>query len=233
MSAFAIFVEGQTELVFVESLLFALFGYQGLRIEREEQYAGIYRNIGFRGAPPENTYHHILLVNCAHDGKVLPAIQERANKLRNAGYDRIIGLRDIYPRPNDELEEICGLIANLLVSMPLPCKIVIAVREIEAWFIADTEHFVLYDPLLTSEFIQQKIGVDVTQQDVEQIPHPAKLLGKIYNLVGGTYGKKLREAHRVVAVLNYEYLYLEAPERVPALKKFMDELDVATSVSPS
>jgi hypothetical protein len=233
MSAFAIFVEGQTELVFVEHLLFAMLGYQGLRIELEKQYAGFYRKIGIRGAPPENAYHRILLVNCAHDGKVLPAIEQRANNLRNAGYDRIIGLRDIYPEPSNELEEICGLIADRLVSMPLPCKMVIAVREIEAWFIADTEHFVLYNPLLTSAFIQQQIGVDVTKQDVEQIPHPAELLGKIYNLVGGTYGKKLREAHRVAAILNYEYLYLEAPERVPALKKFMDELDVATLVLPS
>ena len=227
MSTFAIFVEGQTELVFVERLLFEMFDYQGLRIELEEQYAGFYRKIGVRGAPPENACHNILLVNCAHDGKVLPAIEQRANRLRNAGYDRIIGLRDIHPAPSDELEEIYGLIANRLVSMPLPCKMVIAVREIEAWFIADTEHFVRYNPLLTSAFIQQRIGVDVAQQDVEQIPHPAELLGKIYSLVGGTYGKKLREAHRVVAVLNYEYLYLEAPERVPALKKFVDELDVA------
>jgi hypothetical protein len=104
---------------------------------------------------------------------------------------------------------------------------VIAVREIEAWFIADTEHFGRYNPLLTSAFIQQKIGVDVAQQDVEQIPHPAKLLGNIYSLVGGTYDKKLKEAHRVVAILNYEYLYLEAPDSIPALKKFVDELDVA------
>ena len=112
--------------------------------------------------------------------------------------------------------------------MPLPCKLVIAVREIEAWFIADTEHFGRYNPLLTSAFIQQEIGVDVAQQDVEQIPHPAELLKRIYNLVGGTYGKKLKEAHRVVNILNYEYLYLEAPDSVPALKKFVDELDVAT-----
>ena len=227
MSAFAIFVEGQTELVFVERLLFKMFGYQDLRIELEEQHGGLYHEIGVRGAPPENAYHNVLLVNCACDGKVLPAIEERANKLRNAGYDRILGLRDIYPRPSDELEEIYELTADRLVSMPLPCKIVIAVREIEAWFIADTEHFVRYNPLLTPAFIQQKIGIDVAQQDVEQISHPAELLNQIYSLVGGTYDKKLKEAHRVVNILNYEYLYLEAPDSVPALKKFVDELDVA------
>jgi hypothetical protein len=227
MSVIAIFVEGQTELIFVERLLLEMFGYQGLRIELEKQHGGFYHQIGVRGAPPENACHNVLLVNCACDGKVLSAIEERANKLRNAGYDRILGLRDIYPAPSDELEEIYELTANRLMSMPLPCKLVIAVREIEAWFIADTEHFGHYNSLLTSEFIQQKIGIDVAQQDVEQIPHPSELLRKIYNLVGGAYGKKLKEAHRVVDILNYEYLYLEAPDSVPALKKFVDELDVA------
>ena len=157
----------------------------------------------------------------------MSAIEERASKLRNAGYERILGLRDIYPRPSDELEEIYELISNRLVLMPLPCKLVLAVREIEAWFIADINHFIRYNPLLTSAFIQQKIGVDVAQQDVEQIPHPAELLGMIYNLVGGTYRKKLKEVHHVVNILNYPYLYLEAPDCVPALKKFLDELDVA------
>ncbi len=227
MSAFAIFVEGQTELIFVERLLFAMFGYQDLRIELEHQYGGLYHEIGVRGAPPENAYYNVLLVNCACDGKVISAIEERANKLRNAGYDRIIGLRDIYPRPSEELDEIYELTADRWVSMPLPCNLVIAVREIEAWFIADTNHFVRYNPLLTSAFIQEKIGVDVAQQDVEQIRHPSELLREIYSLVGGTYRKRLKEAHRLVDNLNYEYLYLEAPDSVPALKKFVDELDVA------
>jgi hypothetical protein len=233
MSAFAIFVEGQTELVFVERLLFEMLSYQDLRIVLQWQHGGLYHEIGIRGAPPENAYHNVLIVNCACDGKVLSAIEERSNKLRNAGYDLVLGLRDIYPAPSNELEEIYELTANRLVSMPLPCKIVIAVREIEAWFIADRGHFCRYDPLLTSAFIQQEIGVDVAQQDVEQIPHPSELLKRIYSLVGGIYDKKLKETHRVTSILNYDYLYLEAPERVPALKKFMDELDVATLVSPS
>jgi len=227
MSAFAIFVEGQTELIFVERLLFEMFGYQGLRVELEEQHGGLYHEIGVRGAPPENVNYNVLLVNCACDGKVLPAIEERANKLRNAGYDGILGLRDIYPRPSNEVEEIYRLTADRLVSMPLPCKLVIAVREIEAWFIADTEHFVRYDPLLTLAFIRENIGVDLTRQNVEQIYHPSELLREIYSLVGGTYRNKLKETHRVAEILDYEYLYLEASNIVPALKKFLDELNAA------
>jgi len=201
--------------------------YQNLRIELELQYGGLYHEIGVRGAPPENANISVLLVNCACDGKVLSAIEERARKLLNVGYDRILGLRDLHPRPSNELDEIDKLTANRLASMPLPCKIVIAVREIEAWFLADTEHFGRYNALLTPAFIQQKIGINISQLDVEQILHPAGLLGKIYGLVGGMYDKKLREAHRVISTLNYEYLYLEAPDNVPALKKFVEELDAA------
>jgi hypothetical protein len=227
MSAIAIFVEGQTELIFVERLLFEMFGYQILRIEHEFQHGGLYHQIGIRGAPPVCASHTVLIVNCACDGKVLPAIEERANKLRNAGYDRILGLRDIYPLPSDELEEISELTENRLASMPLPCKIVIVVREIEAWFLADTGHLVRYNLLLTPEFIHQKIGIDIIHQEVEKINHPAGLLKDIYALVGGTYDKKLKDAHGVVDNLNYGYLYLEAPDSVLALKKFLRELEGA------
>jgi hypothetical protein len=227
MSAIAIFVEGQTELVFVNQLLFEMFGYQNLRIEHQYQYGGLYHEIGVRGVPPECAKHTVLLVNCACDGKVLSAIKERANNFRNAGYDRILGLRDLYPKPSEELEEQYELIANQLVSMPLPCKLVIAVREIEAWFIADAEHFARYNPLLTLEYIQQKIGVNIAIQDVEQIQHPSELLRKIYNLAGGTYDKKIKEVHRVVNILKYDFLYLEALDNVPALKKFLMELEDA------
>lgn len=227
MSAIAIFVEGQTELVFVERLLFKMLGYQHLRIDLQLQHGGFYHQIGVRGAPPDYAHHTVLLVNCACDGKVLPAIEERADKLLRTGIDRIIGLRDIHPRPSVELKELQKLAEDRLALMPLPCTLVFAVREIEAWFIADAEHFRLYNTLLTPPFIQQRLNIDIVNQDVEQIHHPAGWLKSIYGLVGGTYGKKLREAHAVVDTLDYEYLYLDAPASVPSLKKFMDELDIA------
>src|SRR5438309_11644646 len=99
MTVLAIFVEGQTELIFVERLLFELLGYQSLRVELEAQHGGIYHELGVRGVPPEDAHHSVLLVNCASEGKVLPAIEERALQLRNANYDRVVGLRDIHPDP--------------------------------------------------------------------------------------------------------------------------------------
>jgi hypothetical protein len=72
---------------------------------------------------------------------VLPAIEERAALLRNQQFDRVIGLRDIYPYPTSELAGIYEATVERLAALPIPCEMVIAVREIEAWFLADGKHF--------------------------------------------------------------------------------------------
>src|SRR5690242_13306226 len=141
MTAVALFVEGQTELIFVEQLLFKMLGYQHLQIVRQEQHGEFFHDIGVRGAPPDNAQHVVLLSNCCCDGKVLSAMEERALLLRNQNYDRAIGLRDIHPEPTQELDGIYEETTARLALLPLPCEMVIAVREIEAWFLADSSHF--------------------------------------------------------------------------------------------
>ena len=44
MTAVAMFVEGQTELIFVEQLLFKMLGYQHLHVELEEQFGAEYES---------------------------------------------------------------------------------------------------------------------------------------------------------------------------------------------
>jgi len=227
MTAVAIFVEGQTELIFVERLLFEILGYQDLRIVREQQHGDIFHEIGVRGAPPENAEHLVLLSNCSCDGKVLPAIEERAPLLRNENFDRVIGLRDIYPIPTAELEEIHEEINGRLANMPLPCEIFIAIREIEAWFLADTGHFSRFRAALTPQSIQEGLGVNLENQDIERINHPSGQLDSIYALVGESYDKKIGQSHAIVNVLDYEYLFLEGRARVPAFGRFVDALSEA------
>lgn len=227
MTALAVFVEGQTELIFVEQLLFKMMGYQHLRVVLEFQHGDNFHQLGVRGAPEEDARHTVLLSNCASDGKVLPAIEERALLLRNAQYDRVLGLRDIHPEPSAELEEIYELTNERLAALPLPCEMIIAVREVEAWFIADHAHFPKVDATLTAAFILERLGIDVETQDVEAIPHPTGQLQDIYGLIARRYDKTIHDVNSLVNVLNYDYLYLEAPQKVSSLKKFVDALDGA------
>jgi len=227
MTALAVFIEGQTELIFVEKLLFEMLGYQGLRIVREVQHGNFFHEIGARGAPDEDAEHTVLLCNCACDGKVLPAIEERAILLYNKNYDRVLGLRDIYPEPSEDLEEIYELIRERLMNLPLPCEMIIAVREVEAWFLKDTNHFAQINSALTAALILERLSINIEEQDMEQVPHPSALLDRIYQLVGRSYSKKDSEVHAVVSVLDYDYLYLDAPSSVPSLKRFLDALNSA------
>lgn len=225
MTSVAIFVEGQTELIFVEQLLFKMLGYQHLHIERLEQHGSFFYDIGVRGAPPSDARHRVTLNNCSSDGKVLAAIEERAALLRSQHFDRVIGLRDIYPNPTAELKEIYDETIKRLAALPIACEMVIAVREIEAWFLADSSHFTSLDAILTPAFILERLGVNVETQDVEHVQHPAGQLEDIYRLANRSYDKKASEAHSVVNALDYDYLYLEARDRVPMLGRFLDVVD--------
>ena len=95
MSRLAIFVEGQTELVFMERLLFELLGYQGLRVERERFTGDIFSKLSARGTPEDAAAHTVLIVDCTGDGNVLSAMLDRADRLQRAGWAAVIGLRDL------------------------------------------------------------------------------------------------------------------------------------------
>jgi hypothetical protein len=204
-----------------------MLNYQDLRIVLELQHGDAFHEIGIRGAREEDAKHTVLISNCCSDGKVLPAIKDRALLLHNANYDLVLGLRDIHPYPSEDLEEIYELANEELSKLPLPCQLVIAVREIEAWFLKDHRHFQLVAPQLTAAFILERLGIDVETLDVEAIHHPAGQMNDIYGLVGARYAKTANDAHAIASRLDYEYLYIDAPAHVPSLKKFLDALNAA------
>jgi hypothetical protein len=227
MANITIFVEGQTELVFVERFLNAIFDYQGLHIELQEEIGKSIRSLGVRGPEPEDAKHNVVIVNCNHDGRVLSAIVSRAAKLHGQGVGHILGLRDLFPISKGEMNDLYLGAAQELEKLPLPSVITIAVMEIEAWFLSDTSHLAKIDPALTVAHIQAQLGIDLNLTPVEDIAHPSNLLHRIYALVGGEYRKKLAHAHQVTNHLDYDFLYLEAPQSVPSLGRFVEQVNAA------
>ena len=56
--------------------------------------------------------------------------------------------------------------------------------ETEAWFIAES-------PLLTRDYINARIGIDIETINVESLDIPADILNDIYSLAGETYKKEM------------------------------------------
>ncbi|WP_186076898.1 DUF4276 family protein [Burkholderia gladioli] len=233
MKKIAIFVEGDTEFYFVEKLVHEIAGYGNVRLVMVKQHSNTIHLVRENGAPEDKAKLEIFLVNCACDGKVKPFILERGEHLKNKGYTSIIGLQDLYPKPLDDLDKFEAGLAKGLENVPVPVTICVAVKEIEAWFLNEAEHFTKIDPALDCATISNKTGFDPVSTNAENsINHPAGTLDEIYKIAGLRYQKRANEIHRLMAALDFHTLYFEVREKSRSLDKFLTEIDVILQIDP-
>lgn len=190
MRKLAVFVEGHTELVFMEKLVVELAGYHQVHIARQVLHGDQIRQLYSVGVEPANAEFFVLIVNCESDGKVKSAILERTQGLQAQGYELVLGVRDVYPNKHAELEKLRNGMSAGLDAQPVATHIVLAVMEVEAWFIGESTHFQRVDPALTPAYIKATHGIDVEDASVETIRHPATTLGLIYRSVGRDYKRE-------------------------------------------
>jgi hypothetical protein len=56
----------------------------------------------------------------------------------------------------------------------IPVDFVLAVMEIEAWFLAETTHYARIDPAITMAAIKSTLGFDPENDDLQRRPSPAE-----------------------------------------------------------
>ena len=230
MKKIAFFVEGQTEQIFIDQLIRNTFSYNKIDIE-ELQFFGKEDNRRIRtirSVSSDTSSEYFIRVYDCHGGNenstVKSDIREQFMKLLGESFTFIIGLRDVYPLSDtDKLKSM--MIINLPDDSKLPIKIFFAVREIEAWFIAEEKHYALIDDLLTISYVNQIVGFDITTLSTETIHHPSLTLKTIYQSVGKDYNKKKWEIERTVHCLDYENLYIAVRDRNNSLNELLDCLD--------
>lgn len=229
MKKLAIFVEWQTEQIFVEKLLKEIAGRNRIAIEviavngnQLERYTTVIKN----AIVTPKTKFYVLVYNSFSDNSVVSDMRDRYSTLTASGYERVIGLRDVYPIP---ISQKSKFVAGLRYSLPqgtIPIDIVLAVMEIETWFLAEYNHFIKIDASLTPERIQESFGFNPKTNDMEVRPKPSDDMKQIYNLVGKGYNKSEKQLNRLASNLDYEFLYIQLTNSVPSLKEFVGYLDL-------
>jgi|SRR4028119_2443700 hypothetical protein len=226
----ACFVEGQTEQLFVERLFQEIAGYKKISIETYKFQGGKANRIiqPLKLSTIKDAPFFVLLYNCDCDSQVLSDIRKEHDSLTNSGYEKIIGLRDLYPTPLEKKQEVEKGIRGflkLLQHKGIPISMNLAVMEIEAWFLAEWNYLAKIDNRLTCDFILQKCALDLRNIDTEQRAHPSQDLDEIYRLVSRTYDKNEITSQEIINNLDYEFLYLDLVKSVNQLKRFIDEID--------
>ena len=199
MSKIAIFVEGQTELIFTrEYLLRHLYQFNinikctKLLRDREEHVPHDQCN------PSSDLFVSIILVQ--NDEKVLSAMKDREASLYRCGFEKIIGLRDMYSSNYKRVSTVvdyCTIREFIMKSksiiqqfaMPENISLIYSIMEIEAWLLAAPNLFARINDSLSVNNINERLNVDLNNIEVENIFHPANLVMRIYEICGCCYNK--------------------------------------------
>ncbi|TAH20397.1 MAG: DUF4276 family protein [Cytophagales bacterium] len=239
MKKIAFFVEGQTEQFFLNKLLIEIAGSKNIFIKLKK-FKG-------KGKPTEDILpktlsqpshqvnHTVLIYDCAGDGSVKSRILEEYRDLRKNGYAEIVGLRDLYPLP--DLQKLTRRLNNGLVingkrieeALPNDTSIVVAVREIEEWFLAECNHYVCIDASLNYAVVSS-LGFNPCTDDLTIRSNSAALdLHAIYQLAGKHYNKKKDNVDRTLSCLDYTNLYLNVRHKIPKLNDLITKIDAFLS----
>ena len=173
MNRLAVFVEGYTEVVFVQKLIEEIAGKNNVLIEHRAIRGGARPGAAMRlitaARPETGEKYYVLIYDCGGDEPVKARILEEHSNLTNKGYSAILGLRNVRPRfTHAEIPKLEADLPKYIKTSLIPVTFILAVMEIEAWFLAETTHYCRIDPAITLEAIRTGLGFDPETDDLEQ-----------------------------------------------------------------
>ena len=113
-------------------------------------------------------------------------------------------------------------------NSPILVTSIIAVMEIETWFLSETTHYERINSKLTQALItanRSSLGADPFVDDMEQVLKPAELLNDIYQLVRLNYSKKKSVRERTISKLDMAEIYFQLPDKLASLKELTQAID--------
>jgi len=228
MHRLAIFVEGYTELIFIEKLLEEIAGGKNIIIEKRVIRGGsaVPRTLRLISAIKEDTGQkfYIQIFDCGGDEQVKTRILEEHEGLTNKGYIKLIGIRDVRPQftQNDIPRLEKGLRYQIKTKFA-PVSFILSVLEIEAWFLSEHTHFPKIDPSITASSIKAQLGFDPVNDDMSQRLSPSTDIHDCYQIGGKSYKK--RKTTRTVKNLDYAHVYLGLRPKIPYLDRLLTDID--------
>lgn len=221
-------VEGQTEQVFVHKFIENMISVAQVHVSLIKLHGGNIYEMSARGHPLVGSTHVIRILNVEGDDRVNSYINDNLHAIKKKGYDAVYGLRDLYTgsvaKPKVNPAWLDDWANGLEQDFDIVVKIIVAIEEVEAWFLSVPSFFLAYSSTLTIEKITSIIGYDLSTYDVEKIAHPAQVIDNILKDVGKRYRKKLDDTHTITEALDYETLYLEKSTKLTALGRFTSHL---------
>lgn len=226
----AFFVEGYTEQEFVKKLLLAIFDEKKITIGISKIKGGkkkpICHTVLESAITTDDTIYYILIYDCGGDGNVKSYVVDQRESLLSAGYLKVIGLRDIYPQfGRGDIFKLKQMANYGVPQKGLPIKFVLAVMEVESWFLAEENHFLKIDTILDEAYLKANFNWEPSKDDTELIDDPANFLDSIYKTVGTSYEKQKASIDRTTDAIDYVNIYFNVRQRNSSLQELISEFE--------
>lgn len=218
MRKVAIFTEGQSEQIFIRHLLLRAIDCSKVSFKCFRLYGGKTVPVRF-DYPNPHAEVSFLIVNVGQDEKVLSIIKEREKDLIRKGFERIIGLRDMYSEEylKRSPSKINNSVTRLFIdgwnstiqkmSNPSKIRMHIAIMELEAWFLGIYDIFKRINSILSVEYIENELGFNLADIDPQtEFFKPAEEVNRIFQLVGLQYKKKEHDLESICSKINTDDL---------------------------
>ena len=219
----AIYVEGVTEAGFVYRLIrehyndnWSLFRVECLNLDPKEAANDLY-DYGADEAPD-----YYLIYDSCSDTAVSSDIKNRIDNHQKAGFDKVIGLRDVYSENYKELYQqkfdrqtidtfIKDMRDALLQYVPDGMtRLCFAIMEVEAWFLAMGDVFHRLDTRMDQDWLSNNANIDLRKDPETEYFHPYSRLKEIYKSISRSYDKHWDEIKEIIFKLkqdDFDYLY--------------------------
>ena len=231
MRKIAFFVEGASEVLFIEKLISEVANSKEVYVTKKKIRGGgksgvtpkrITEYEGVRELSGENFY--VLIYDCGGDHQVASRIKEEHSSLTLAGYEQIVGVRDV--RPEFEKKDVPKLerfMSSVVDKSLVPVVFILSTMEVEAWFLAEYNHYEKIHPELTSDLILASLGFDPRSFVVSDRTHPAHDLEQSYLLKGMVYDKYA--VQNTVDKLDFAFIYEELTGSISELATLTSTVD--------
>jgi hypothetical protein len=228
MNKMAVFVEGYTEVVFVDKLIQEIANDNAVRIQWRRIQGGTTcprRNHQIKAEGPDQGQEHFVVIHdCGGDDAVKTRMLEEYPRLARAGYSTIVCIRDVSPKyTHAEIPTLERFLPYYVSTRPILVNFILSIMEIEAWFLAEHTHFPRIHPAITVPAIIAALRFDPVNDDMQLLPTPSAGLSNCYALAGVAYIKG--NAQMTVNALDCAHVYAGLVDRFPYLKKLCEIIE--------
>lgn len=239
MRKLAFFVEGAAEMLFVEKLVTEVANSKDIIVTKKKIRGGGRSGVtpkrmtevgAVREATDENFY--VLIYDCGGDHLVAQRIKEEHANLTDSGYEQIVGVRDVRPDfQKADVPKLLRIMLSVVDASLAPVVFILSTMEVEAWFLAEYNHFAKIHPELTPDLISNRLGFDPRTFIASDRLQPAEDLKNSYRLKDIEYEKT--GVQSTIDTLDFAFIYTTLVDTVPEIATLVGAVDDFLSPQPN